>query len=100
MNCLDNECKYYKLTFDENAHDVNLCTKNNKTIDFDYGFECCDFEELKFCDTCKYGYEVWYGWDDVVHRCRLQNDKLIHNQSSSVLQTEILPECNINKYEE
>lgn len=104
INCCNDDCRYYKLTFvtfDGKLRDVDLCTKFNTEIDFDkdYDFDCSGFEELKFCDTCKYGSIQWYDWDDVTYYCKLQNNKTIHNQCSSVLQTEILPRCNINKYQ-
>lgn len=108
MNCNNEECVYWRLEFLHNndgfVYDRDYCTKENKIINDDLfdnnSWVCENFEQFKFCDTCKHGYDIFYDWDDTDYHCKLQNRKVIYRQCSSVLQNAECPKCNIDKYEE
>ena len=106
MNCNKEKCRYWRLEFlyDNNGvYDCNYCTKENKIINDDLydddSWICKNFELFKFCNTCKHGYDIFYDWDCVDYFCKIQNDKFIYQQCSSILQNAECPKCNINKYE-
>jgi hypothetical protein len=102
MNCIDNECRHLGTGF-INGHYDNICVLTGKAIPDDIDItQCSHYEQARTCIDCIYSIPTVYETgtiDDIEYRCKLQNRKLIYDDSNPYYRHYAdVPECNIKEY--
>ena len=94
-------CKHYTDALEETN---GFCTKLCREVASCQANSCKHFEQLTFCDTCKWANIRVYETgtiDSVDYRCILQNNKLIYSDLNPMrIHNADYPECEIFLYEE
>lgn len=105
LPCEDNECAYYKEEKVRNSWIwKGYCNKTKCYIDESMN-KCDSFEFPKTCLDCKHSYSITYDEgifciDDIAYYCKLQNNKLIYDDSSPLISHYAdIPKCPIDKFE-
>lgn len=101
-NCMNMPCIYHYYTYSPYYEDYCLKRKSTLPQDIDE-INCGLFQLACTCLDCKHAIIAVYETgtiDDIEYRCKLQNNKLIYDDSNPYNKHyKDIPKCNINKFE-
>ena len=103
-NCFQYPCKFHSYSWKLSYFGDQYCLKQQYEIDdMIKKINCKDFQLAKTCLDCKHSWPRVYETgtiDDIEYRCKLQDDKLIYDDSECGIHHYYnIPECKINKFE-
>lgn len=100
MNCINNECIHTKSIIGDWICELD---ENYPDCIMEDSFNCPNFIQARNCLSCKYSSQTVYETgtiDDIEYRCKLQDKKLIYDDSNPYNQHHSdIPECNYGKWE-
>ena len=103
-NCFQYPCKFHSHNWKLSYFEEWYCLKQQCEIDdIVEKINCKDFQLAKTCLDCKHSWPRVYETgtiDDIEYRCKLQNDKLIYDDSEyDINHYYKITECKKNKFE-